>query len=189
MIAFEHVHMEWNKHTVFRDLTLTFPEKRLTIITGPSGCGKTTCLRLLAGLLRPTSGTVRCDTSNLSYLFQDASLLPWLNARDNVNLVLSDRKRTLPVAVSWLEKVGLGEAGEQYPEELSGGMKQRVALARALCTNATLLLLDEPMRGMDPALRTDMMSLIRREREGKTTILVTHDPDDISSGDYHIALT
>lgn len=188
MIGFEHVFMAWNGYTVLRDLSLTFPEGQMTMMTGPSGCGKTTCLRLLAGLLQPTGGLVHRDVKNLSYLFQDATLLPWLNARDNVNLVLSDRKETFPQAMDWLGKVGLGLKGEQYPAELSGGMQQRVALARALCTGADLLLLDEPMRGLDPDLRTEMMALIRRERRGKTTILVTHSLEDLSPDDYHVVL-
>ena len=172
--------------TVLDDVTLAIPRDKITVIMGPSGCGKTTLLRLLAGLLAPTLGNVTRETGSISYLFQDPALLPWLTAAENVNLVLSDTKATLPAAVEWLSRVELSGEANTYPASLSGGMRQRVALARALSTDADLLLLDEPFRGMDEHLHARMRELIRQFRQGKTTVIVTHDAKDAEMADCRI---
>lgn len=173
---------------VLKHLTLDIPTGTTIAIMGPSGCGKTTLLRLLAGIISPTSGNVTRETNSISYVFQDPSLLPWLSAAENVNLVLSDSKKTLPMAKEWLEHVGLAEDVNRYPAELSGGMKQRVALARALCTDADLLLLDEPFRGLDAQLHEQMRELIRTSRQGKTTVIVTHDEQDLCIADWCVKI-
>ena len=172
--------------TVLDDVTLAIPRDKITVIMGPSGCGKTTLLRLLAGLLAPTLGNVTRETGSISYLFQDPALLPWLTAAENVNLVLSDTKATLPAAVEWLSRVELSGEANTYPASLSGGMRQRVALARALSTDAELLLLDEPLRGMDEDLHRRMRELIHDCRKGKTTVIVTHDVQDAEMADCRI---
>jgi NitT/TauT family transport system ATP-binding protein len=172
--------------TVLDDVTLAIPRDKITVIMGPSGCGKTTLLRLLAGLLAPTLGNVTRETGSISYLFQDPALLPWLTAAENVNLVLSDTKATLPAAIEWLSRVELSGEANTYPASLSGGMRQRVALARALSTDAELLLLDEPFRGMDEDLHARMRELIRQFRQGKTTVIVTHDAKDAEIADCRI---
>ena len=172
--------------SVLEDITLTIPSGKITVIMGPSGCGKTTLMRLLSGLLTPTLGNVTRETENISYLFQDPALLPWLTAAENVNLVLSDKKATLPVATEWLTRVDLAGEANTYPAALSGGMRQRVALARALCTDADLLLLDEPFRGMDEDLHAKMRQLIQECRKGKTTVVVTHDAQDAEMADCRI---
>ena len=162
------------------DFCMDIEDKEFIVFVGPSGCGKTSLLRLLSGLLLPDSGNVTRETDRISYLFQDTALLPWLTVLENVNLVLSDGKQTIDEAREWLSLVGLSEDTERYPYELSGGMRQRVALARALCTDADLLLLDEPFRGLDDALREQMRHLIHTVRHGKTTVIVTHDKQDLS---------
>ena len=172
--------------TVLSDLSLTFPTGKMTTVMGPSGCGKTTLLRVIAGLESPDTGNVTRETDSISYLFQDTALLPWLTAAENVNLVLSDSRETLRTAVEWLARVDLADEANTYPASLSGGMRQRVALARALSTDAELLLLDEPFRGMDEDLHAKMRDLIRSCRQGKTTILVTHDAADAEMADCRI---
>lgn len=169
--------------TVLNDVSLSFPAGKMIAVMGPSGCGKTTLLRVIAGLEAPDSGNVTRETDSISYLFQDTALLPWLSAAENVNLVLSDSKKTLRTAVEWLSRVDLSDEANTYPASLSGGMRQRVALARALSTDAELLLLDEPFRGMDEDLHVKMRDLIRNSRQGKTTILVTHDAADAEIAD------
>lgn len=176
------------KKTVLDHLSLEFPVGKTTVVMGPSGCGKTTLLRLIAGIISPTLGNVARETDRVSFLFQDTALLPWLTAEENVNLVLSDSKKTLPVAKEWLALVGLTEEGGSFPAALSGGMQQRVALARALAFDAELLLLDEPFRGMDEALHEQMRELIRTVCHGKTTILVTHDKNDLDIADFSVTL-
>jgi NitT/TauT family transport system ATP-binding protein len=169
--------------TVLSDLSLTFPTGKMTTVMGPSGCGKTTLLRVIAGLESPDTGNVTRETESISYLFQDTALLPWLTAAENVNLVLSDSRETIRTAIEWLARVDLADEANTYPASLSGGMRQRVALARALSTDAELLLLDEPFRGMDEDLHAKMRNLIRSCRQGKTTILVTHDAADAEMAD------
>ncbi len=169
--------------TVLNDLSLSLPEGKTIVVMGPSGCGKTTLLRVIAGLELPDTGNVTRETDSISYLFQDTALLPWLTAAENVNLVLADKKETLNKAVEWLARVELSGDANTYPAALSGGMRQRVALARALSTDAELLLLDEPFRGMDEELHIKMRELIRSCRQGKTTILVTHDATDAEMAD------
>ena len=190
MITWQNVTLSYRDNktvkTVLDDITLHIPSGKTTVIMGPSGCGKTTLLRLAAGLIAPTLGNVTRETEHISYLFQDPALLPWLTAAKNVNLVLSDSKKTLPVATEWLARVGLEGETNTYPAALSGGMRQRVALARALCTNADLLLLDEPFRGMDEDLHARMRDLIHTCRLGKTTVIVTHDPSDAQGADLRI---
>lgn len=190
MITWQNVTLTYRDNktvkTVLDDVTLHIPAGKTTVIMGPSGCGKTTLLRVAAGLIAPTSGNVTRETERISYLFQDPALLPWLTAAENVNLVLSDSKKTLPVAIEWLARVGLEGEENTYPSALSGGMRQRVALARALSTDADLLLLDEPFRGMDEVLHARMRDLIRECRQGKTTVIVTHDPSDAQDADLRI---
>ena len=169
--------------TVLNDLSLTFPAGKTIVVMGPSGCGKTTLLRIIAGLESPDTGNVTRETESISYLFQDTALLPWLTAAENVNLVLSDSNETLRTAVEWLSRVELADEANTHPASLSGGMRQRVALARALSTDAELLLLDEPFRGMDEDLHVKMRELIRECRKGKTTVLVTHDAQDAELAD------
>ena len=190
MITLQNVTLSYRDNkivkTVLNDISLRIPAGKTTVIMGPSGCGKTTLLRLAAGLIAPTSGNVTRETEHISYLFQDPALLPWLTAAENVNLVLSDSKKTLPAATEWLARVGLDGEANTYPAALSGGMRQRVALARALCTDADLLLLDEPFRGMDEDLHARMRDLIHTCRLGKTTVIVTHDPSDAQGADLRI---
>ena len=190
MIRLENITLTYQEKktikTVLDDLTLDIPTGKTTVTMGPSGCGKTTLLRLMSGLITPTLGNVTRETDSISYLFQDTALLPWLTAAENVNLVLSDNKSTLPLAVEWLSRVGLANEADTYPSALSGGMRQRVALARALSTDAELLLLDEPFRGMDEHLHRRMRELIHDCRKGKTTVIVTHDVQDAEMADCRI---
>ncbi len=157
-----------------RDLTL-HPGQRLALM-GPSGCGKTTLLRIALGLLEPTAGTVENTFRKTSVVFQEPRLLRWRTALENVNLVLGDGKSTLETARSFLEQVKLSEAADKYPRELSGGMQQRVAVARALAADGDLLILDEPFKAMDEALREQ---IIARVAETKAAILlVTHEESE-----------
>ena len=144
-------------------------------LMGPSGCGKTTALRIALSLLPPDSGTVRVRTERVAAVFQEPRLLPWLTAVENVALVLSDPVKDLPKARQWLSRLGIEEAAGQVPAQLSGGMRQRVSLARALATEPELLLLDEPFRALDEALRDDVMQTVREELPRCSILLITHE--------------
>jgi len=150
-------------------------------ILGPSGSGKSTLLRMIAGLDRPTSGTVAVsETARVAYVFQDAHLLPWRNVLRNVALPLelsgeakSERRDR---AISAIEQVGLTDAITRYPAQLSGGMRMRVSLARALVTEPELLLLDEPFAALDEITRQHLDDQLRAlwTQRRMTVLFVTH---------------
>ena len=178
MIEVHDLTVTYDGRDVLHNVTLTVPDGAHIALMGPSGCGKTTLLRVLAGLRAPDGGSVRVSPGRMACVFQEPRLLPWRTAVENVNAVLSDRAQTMPQARAWLERLELGEAAEQYPAALSGGMQQRVAIARALAYDAPVLLLDEPFRGLDAALRARVTACIAAETQGRTLVLATHDPAD-----------
>ena len=139
------------------DISLDFPEGKLTTLLGPSGCGKTTLLKIIAGLLEPSSGEVLVDGRHITgpgperaFVFQDFALMPWAtvirNAAFGLELAGVNRTEREAVAEKYLHTVGLKGFENKYPHELSGGMRQRVGLARALAVNAKVLLMDEPFQ-------------------------------------------
>src|SRR5512146_2654246 len=137
---------------------LTVQKGEFLAILGPSGCGKSTLLRILAGLDRADAGTVSvARDAQLSFVFQDAHLLPWRSVLDNVALPLefanTPREERHVRAARVLAEVGLEDAHAKYPTELSGGMRMRVSIARALVTEPRLLLLDEPFAALDEITR------------------------------------
>jgi NitT/TauT family transport system ATP-binding protein len=150
-------------------------------ILGPSGCGKSTLLRIVAGLDRPSAGRAEHgDGTRIAYVFQDAHLLPWRNVLKNVCLPL-ELKGVPPaqrksMAEASLAQVGLSDAIDRYPNQLSGGMRMRVSLARALVTEPNLLLLDEPFAALDEITRQKLDEQLRSlwQSRGLTVLFVTH---------------
>jgi NitT/TauT family transport system ATP-binding protein len=175
------------------DVTFSVADGEFVCVVGPSGCGKTTLLRCIAGLLTPTSGEVHVEgkkvtgpPDGLAVVFQEygRSLFPWLRVFDNVDLPLradgmAKAKRNELVAEA-LESVGLADAHNAYPWQLSGGMQQRVAIARAIAYQPRVLLMDEPFAAVDAQTRADLEDLIRSvwQRLGVTLVFVTHDIDE-----------
>lgn len=150
-------------------------------IKAPSGFGKTTLLRLICGLEKPQSGSVEIPpATKISVVFQEDRLLPWLSVEKNLLFVMENADEAL--AKKWAEEclsaVELAEEAKSFPAALSGGMARRAALARALAAEWDLLLLDEPFSGIDQAKKEKIASFMRRQFEGKTVILVSHDPED-----------
>lgn len=178
MVEVQGLTLAFGGNAVLRGVDFTLPRGGRTALMGPSGSGKTTFLRVLAGLQRPDSGTVRVSAQRIACVFQEPRLLPWLTAAQNVNVVLSDRAETLPQAAMWLERFGLAAAADQYPAALSGGMQQRVALARAMAYGADLLLLDEPFKAMDDALRRSVMQTVADAAGDAAVLLVTHSAEE-----------
>src|ERR1700704_1567575 len=164
-------------------------------IVGPSGCGKSTLLKLIAGLARPTRGSVLVDGQNIQaplktvgMAFQNATLLPWRNVRDNVMLPLEivepyrsrqkqDRSKNIERAETLLATVGLSGFGDRMPWQLSGGMQQRAQLCRALIHEPSILLLDEPFAALDTFTREELWSVLQELWSFRkcTVILVTHE--------------
>lgn len=177
MILTEELTAGYPGKTVLKDCSLrVLPGERCALM-GPSGCGKTTLLKLLLGLMKPLSGRAEIR-GKAACVFQEPRLLPWRTAVENVNAVLSDRGETLGEARAWLERLELGEAAGLYPDELSGGMKQRIAIARALAYGGDALLLDEPLKGLDQALKQRTAELILKNSRAKAILLVTHDREE-----------
>ena len=174
MIELNNVSVNYGKTKVLKDFTMTVKKGEHIALMGPSGSGKTTVLKLIANRLKPNSGKALCHTSKIAYMFQEPRLVPWLTAVENVNLVLGDTPDTLPEAVKWLKRLGLEDALDKYPSELSGGMQQRTALARTLAYDAELLLLDEPLSALDEDMADYILMLIKEFAKDKTIILVTH---------------
>ncbi|MEU6228221.1 ABC transporter ATP-binding protein [Streptomyces sp. NPDC047042] len=176
-----------------RNLTFELAAGELVCLVGPSGCGKTTLLKCMAGLLTPTSGEVLLDgrpvdgpPPGMAVVFQEygRSLFAWMNVRDNVALPLRNKKlgkaRTQELVDHALEVVGLADAHQAYPWQLSGGMQQRVAIARAVAFEPKVLLMDEPFAAVDAQTRAELEDLIRRlwRELGVTVLFVTHDIDE-----------
>lgn len=170
-----------------KDLTLDFPRGQLTSLLGPSGCGKTTLLKIIAGLLPPTSGEIQVGGKSITspgpdraFVFQDFALLPWATVLRNVAFGLELRgvakSEREAIAEKYIREVGLSGFEHSYPHELSGGMRQRVGLARALSVDADVLLMDEPFSAVDEQTRRkfqeDLLGLV--QNENKTFIFVTH---------------
>lgn len=178
-------------HIVLDGVSLTCEQGDFVALLGPSGCGKTTLLNMIAGLDKPTRGTVRFNGVQVrgpgpdrGVIFQHYSLFPWLTVRKNVEFGLRylrtapEEKRRRVDEV--LESVGLTMAADRLPKQLSGGMKQRCALARALVVNPQTILMDEPFGALDALtrrqLQMELLSVYTREQ--KTIIFVTHDVDE-----------
>lgn len=172
---------------VLQDLCLELAEGELLAVMGPSGCGKSTLLNLIAGLLRPTSGTLESDSRRMSYVFQEPRLFPWLTVEQNLRAVLPHKADAADSAAAnaasiadALALVELPDAGRLYPSELSGGMKTRISLARAVVYGGDLMLLDEPFAALNEELRADLLRRLktRLKEKGTSAILVTHQRED-----------
>jgi NitT/TauT family transport system ATP-binding protein len=177
-----------------RDVSFSVQSNQFVSIIGPSGCGKSTIIKILLGLLKPSTGTVLIDgkpleqsDKRISVVFQVAALFPWLDVLKNVEIALEaisqDQKYIRETAEKFIKIVGIDGFEEAYPRELSGGMKQRVSIARALAPGPDLLLLDEPFAALDvfsaQALREELLDLWESPNLPPDTILmVTHNVDE-----------
>ena len=193
---------------VLTDVSLEIPARQFVAVAGPSGSGKSTLLGLIAGLDRPTAGSIRVagvELGGLSedglarfrrdaigYVFQSFHLIPTLTARENVAvpLELAGEPDALDRAGALLEEVGLGARGHHYPAQLSGGEQQRVAVARAMSRRPPVILADEPTGNLDSATGTQIVELLlaANRAHGSTLVLVTHDAALAAHADRTIAL-
>lgn len=212
MIALRHVTVRLRAAgravTVLDDVSIEIPPKQSVAVVGPSGSGKSTLLAVMAGLERPTSGSVsvngvdltsldesglaRFRLNHIGFVFQAFHLIPTLTALENVAVPfeLAGDADALSRARSLLHAVGLAARADHYPAQLSGGEQQRAALARACARRPPILLADEPTGNLDADSGAQVLALLRalHDEQGGTLVLVTHDPDLAASADRTIAL-
>ncbi len=206
VLELDGITKRFGPETAVDDLSLAVAEGELLTLLGPSGCGKTTTLRLLAGLERPTAGTIRIggrvvadadrfvepEDRGVGIVFQDFALFPHLTVAENVGFGLNglDDGATATRVDELLDLVGLDGYGERTPDQLSGGEQQRVALARSLAPEPAILLLDEPFSNLDVRLRVEMREEVRRilKAAGVTTVSVTHDQEEALSISDRVAV-
>ena len=183
MIRFENVHKSFNGVKVLDGVTFEVADGEILAIVGPSGTGKSVTLKHIVGLLAPDEGTVTVkEGAHIGYLFQSGALLGWLTVRENVALPLKETTRfsasEIDVFVDEaLKAVGLEEAADKYPAEISGGMVKRAGLARAIVRKTDAVLYDEPTSGLDPVTAQNIHRLIRKVNDERrlTSVVVTHD--------------
>ncbi len=175
MIEIKELSKTFEGKEVLNELSLTFPESGFIALCGASGYGKTTLLKLIAGLIRPDSGSIRIKKNAvISMSFQEPRLLAKRTAAQNVNLVTGDKKATLPRAKELLSELGIDDH-DAFPDELSGGMKARVSVARALARTADIYLFDEPFASLDKDTAELTANVIKKHTDGKLIIAVMHD--------------
>ena len=174
--------------TALKDINLEVGKNEFVAILGPSGCGKTTLLRTVAGLVQPTDGTInyregkKLDRGEIGFVFQDYALFDWKTSGQNLMLAqkLSGMEPSEKRKDKFLEMVGLEESEQNYPGNLSGGMKQRLSLARTLIYNPKLVLMDEPFAALDEITKEQLYSNFADilETTEKTVLYVTHDIEE-----------
>lgn len=193
-LSIENLVKRYREMPVVNGLNLCVDDGEMVALLGPSGCGKSTTLRMVAGFVEPTSGTIKLGGKDITHLppykrdtgmvFQSYALFPHMTVAQNVGFGLemrkigrTDRDDRIKVA---LDMVRLGHLADRLPKQLSGGQQQRVALARALAVNPAMLLLDEPLSNLDAKLRSEVQHEIRdlQQRLGLTTLIVTHDQEE-----------
>lgn len=174
-LQFTHIYKSYGDHCVLRDFSHCFAEGKISCITGASGCGKTTLLRLASGLEAPDEGVISgFEHKKISAVFQENRLLENLSAEKNI-LLTARRGFNRQDARKLLAELHLEDCAKKRVCEFSGGMKRRTALARALAADYSLLLLDEPLSGLDAAARALVLSVILRHAANRTVLCATHD--------------
>ena len=196
-ISFEHVSVQFpsvrGPLRVIDDVSFTVADREFVSIIGPSGCGKTTMMNIVAGFVRPNSGTVLLDGKPIAgpgpergVIFQEYGVFPWLNVEDNIVFGLklaANRKGAAErkeICERYMRLMGLTDFAHAYPKTLSGGMRQRLAIARAYAVSPQFLLMDEPFGALDAQTRSAMQDLLLQvlAAERKTVMLITHSVEE-----------
>ncbi|HOW39154.1 MAG TPA: ABC transporter ATP-binding protein [Bacteroidales bacterium] len=195
-LKISNLNKKYNDIRIFTDFSMEINPGLITCILGPSGCGKTTLLNIIGGITSADSGELTgFEGRGMSYIFQDPRLLPWKTVRGNIEFVISgdispaERKEH---SDRLLRSVGLRDFAGYYPSQLSGGMRQRVSIARAFACSSDIILMDEPLKGLDITLKQNIIKWFSGiwASDKRTVIFVTHDIDEaIMLGDEIIVLS
>lgn len=194
MIKLENVHKSFGKNEVLKGINLHIEQGQVVVIIGPSGSGKSTVLRTMNYLEEPTSGKVIVDGMDLSdkkklndvraevgMVFQNFNLFPHMTVMENLTLAQTKVRKTSmeeakKIGQALLDRVGLADKANAYPNSLSGGQKQRVAIARALAMKPKVMLFDEPTSALDPEMVSEVLDVMKSlAEEGMTMVIVTHE--------------
>ena len=194
MIKLENVHKSFGKNEVLKGINLHIEQGQVVVIIGPSGSGKSTVLRTMNYLEEPTSGKVIVDGMDLSdkkklndvraevgMVFQNFNLFPHMTVMENLTLSQTKVRKTSmeeakKIGQALLDRVGLADKANAYPDSLSGGQKQRVAIARALAMKPKVMLFDEPTSALDPEMVSEVLDVMKSlAEEGMTMVIVTHE--------------
>ena len=181
MLILEEIFHGYEGLKVINGISLTLLSGQILCLSGPSGCGKTTLLKIIAGLIAPHGGKFQNFFSRTSYVFQEPRLLPWFNTLENIAFGLRAKKvpasKRQQIAFNLAKELGIEQAANKYPHQLSGGMQQRVALGRALAVEPDLLLLDEPFSSLDIGRRRKLQDLILKLLSDRNlaAVVVSHD--------------
>ncbi|MFL0249448.1 ABC transporter ATP-binding protein [Clostridium neuense] len=180
-IKLEGIGKKYNDLKVIDDFSMNFSSNEVHCIFGPSGCGKSTLLNILTGLIDSYSGKIEgLEDKRFSYVFQEDRLIPWLSVKENIRFVLESNHNKAEIertCEKYLDLVKLSNFKNNYPKELSGGMKQRVSIARALAYGGDIIVMDEPFKGLDMEIKKNMMDYITDycKLNNKLFIYTTHD--------------
>ena len=185
-VKLSDISKQYNNEMILENFSMKFIKNKITVLLGPSGCGKTTLLNIISGIDKNYSGEVLLNVKEVSYIFQEYRLIPWLTVYENVDFVLKsymEKDERNKVIIKYLKLVNLYEHKNKYPGELSGGMQRRVAIARAFAYKSELLLMDEPFVGLDKDLKQKIIKEFLQlwKYDKRTIILVTHDMDEANS--------
>lgn len=196
MIKVEHIVKEFNNLKAVNDVSLEIKKGEIVCLIGPSGSGKSTVLRCINGLEKPESGKIYVNgelfdendkenytrlKSKMGFVFQHFNLFPNMTVLENltlapINVMGKSKEEAKQIACKYLERVGLLDKKDVYPNKLSGGQKQRVAIARSLCMNPEIMLFDEPTSALDPEMVIEVLEVMQElAKEGMTMVVVTHE--------------
>lgn len=184
-IKVHNLHKRFDELTLFNNFSLEFKSNTISTILGPSGCGKTTLMNMVGGLIQPDGGEILgLDNQVLSYIFQEPRLLDWKTVSQNIEFVLMDaypqEKERERIVQRFINLVELSGFEDYYPSQLSGGMRQRVSIARAFAYPSHLILMDEPLKGLDIKLKRNLIRAFARiwQYDRRTVLFVTHDVEE-----------
>jgi len=196
VLIVENIFHQYERKIVIDNISFSVQPGEIICLTGPSGCGKTTLLKIVSGLITPKSGIIQNQFKITSYVFQEPRLIPWKTCLENIIFGLKAKKMRVEkrryIALNLAKELGIDQAINQYPHQLSGGMQQRVALGRALAIEPDFLILDEPFSSLDMGRRRQLQDLILQLliNRNLAILLVSHDlPEAVRLGNKIIILS